>query len=94
MLRRATLTKLAKSVILTGGLIVGTSIPALAQQQPGNLNGGRDCQVIRTCNFERGGTFRGCLSSYSCRTCRLVPSNCSVGTARAVCQAMRCNWGG
>ena len=91
---RSTLLKTLQTATLTIGVIMAASIPALAQQQPGNLNGGRDCQVVRTCNFARGATVRGCLSSYSCRTCQLVASNCSVGSARAVCQAMRCNWGG
>jgi hypothetical protein len=91
---RLTLIKTFRAALLTVGVIVAASVPAFAQQQPGNLNGGRDCQVVRTCNFAKGGTFRGCLSSYSCRTCQLVASNCSVGAARATCQAMRCNWGG
>jgi hypothetical protein len=55
---------------------------------------GRDCQTVRTCNFARGGTFRGCLSSYTCRTCRLqsVSRNCNLAGGR--CQEMVCRWGG
>jgi hypothetical protein len=87
-LRRAAQTV---TVVALAVLIIA---PASAQQQPGNLNGGRDCQVVRTCNFTKGGTFRGCLSSYSCRTCELVSAKCSVGAARAACREMRCNWGG
>jgi hypothetical protein len=64
------------------------------QAQPSGLNGGRDCQVVRSCNFGRGGIYRGCLSSYTCRTCRLVASSCFVDGSRRVCQRMRCTWGG
>ena len=36
-----------------------------AQEGPGGLiNPQRDCQTIRTCNFRKGGSYRGCLSSY------------------------------
>ena len=70
--------------------------PASAQNfEPGALNGGRDCQVIRTCNFTRSGAVRGCISSYTCKSCKLVASRCQIGTATAnVCQRLRCNWGG
>ena len=70
-------------------------LPALAQQStPGGVNPQRDCQTIRTCKFERGGSFRGCLSSYTCRTCRLVKASCEIGGRRENCQEMRCTWGG
>jgi hypothetical protein len=69
------------------------ALPVAAQQVQSQPNGGRDCQVVRTCNFTKGGTFRGCLSSYSCKTCRMVASRCSVGTARNTCQELRCDWG-
>jgi hypothetical protein len=65
-----------------------------AQAQPAGLNGGRDCQVVRSCNFARGGAYRGCLSSYTCRVCRFVASPCFVDGSRRVCQRMRCTWGG
>ncbi len=70
--------------------------PASAQNfEPGALNGGRDCQVVRTCNFARTGAVRGCLSSYTCRSCRLVPSRCTIGSAPSnICQRMSCSWGG
>ena len=64
------------------------------QAQPSGLNGGRDCQVVRSCNFARGGAYRGCLSSYTCRVCRFVASPCFVDGSRRVCQRMRCTWGG
>ncbi len=54
---------------------------------------GRDCQTVRTCQFARGGSFRGCISTYTCRTCRFVNSRCSIGTARGTCRELRCSWG-
>jgi hypothetical protein len=67
---------------------------AEARAQPAGLNPGRDCQVVRACNYGRGGAYRGCLSSYTCRVCRFVPSRCYVNGAPGVCQRMRCTWGG
>jgi hypothetical protein len=74
-----------------GGVAV---MAAESAAQPAYLNPQRDCQTIRTCNFARGGAYRGCLSSYSCRVCRFVRSSCQVGAGRrGVCQQMRCTWG-
>jgi hypothetical protein len=68
---------------------------ALAQEGPGGLiNPQRDCQTIRTCNFGRGGSFRGCVSSYSCRVCRFVPTSCRGVGRRKTCRKLRCTWGG
>lgn len=68
---------------------------AAAQEGPGGLiNPGRDCQTITTCRFARGGSYRGCLSSYSCRVCRFVRSSCSAGSNRGrSCHRVRCTWG-
>lgn len=66
---------------------------AQAQEGPGGvINPQRDCQTVRTCNFRRGGSYRGCLSSYSCRVCRFVRVSCK-GRA-GTCQMLRCGWGG
>jgi hypothetical protein len=67
---------------------------SLAVAQPLGIDPNRDCQVITTCRYTSGGVYRGCLSSYSCRVCRLVSSRCDIGgpTAR-VCQRMQCTWG-
>jgi hypothetical protein len=68
--------------------------PVVAQEGPGDsISPGRDCQTIRTCNFNRGGSFRGCISSYSCRTCQLVAQRCSIGPVSRNCRQMRCTWG-
>lgn len=64
---------------------------AISQPAPGTSQ--RDCQVIRACQFARGGSYRGCLSSYSCRVCRFVRATCNIGGVRGVCQRMRCDWG-
>lgn len=68
---------------------------AIAQEGPGGLiNPGRDCQTITTCRFAPGGSYRGCLSSYSCRVCRFVPSSCTAGNNRGrSCHRVRCTWG-
>ena len=63
-----------------------------AQEGPGGLlNPQRDCQTITTCNFRKGGSYRGCLSSYSCKVCKFVRVSCGTGR---VCERMRCGWGG
>ncbi|MBV1694200.1 MAG: hypothetical protein KGP27_07050 [Hyphomicrobiales bacterium] len=73
---------------VAAGLAIATE--ASAQQTPQ----GRDCQTVRTCNFSRTGAVRGCLSSYTCRTCRLVPTRCDIGGVAGTCRAVRCSWGG
>jgi hypothetical protein len=64
---------------------------ALSQPAPGPSQ--RDCQVVRACQFARGGTYRGCLSSYTCRVCRFVREPCFIDGSRRVCQRLRCTWG-
>jgi len=78
-------------MLLVGG---GIAAAGVAAAQPAYLDPQRDCQTIRSCNFARGGLYRGCLSSYSCRVCRMVPAPCRVGGGpRRLCQELRCNWG-
>lgn len=64
-----------------------------AAAQPAGLDLNRDCQTIRTCNFARNGSYRGCLSSYSCRVCSFVRGTCRMDAGRRVCQQLRCTWG-
>lgn len=68
----------------------------LAQEGPGGLiNPGRDCQTITTCRFTKGGSYRGCLSSYSCRVCKYVPVPCKIaGDKGKTCRTSVCTWGG
>lgn len=83
----AGLTLLIGATLLTGGR-------ALAQEGPGgSINPGRDCQTIVTCRFTKGGSYRGCLSSYSCRVCRYVPAHCAIGGTRRRCHTSVCTWG-
>jgi hypothetical protein len=63
-----------------------TPHPALSAQ--------RHCQTVLTCNFKKGGIYRGCLSSYSCRQCRFVSARCGIGKSRGNCQKIVCDWGG
>ena len=74
--------------------MTGTTPGAVAQTGPGLVDPQRNCQVIRTCRFDRGGSYRGCLSSYTCRTCRLVKARCEIGGRTQNCHEMRCTWGG
>ena len=91
-----------RTSVMTGigavAMLVGALLSAEAQSAPGLAVGpadqGRNCQTIRTCNFARTASVRGCLSSYTCRTCRFVLSKCAVGNAEGACQRMRCSWGG
>jgi hypothetical protein len=70
--------------------------PVFAQEGPGgSINPGRDCQTITTCQFKKGGSYRGCLSSYSCRVCTYVPAKCKIAGAKGrVCLTSKCTWGG
>lgn len=82
---------LAVAVMMSAGL---ASDRAVAQAGPnGLINPNRDCQTILRCNFARSGSYRGCISAYSCRVCKLVRANCAIGNVRANCERMRCSWG-
>lgn len=66
----------------------------LAQFGPGGaINPQRDCQIIKTCRFTEGGSFRGCVSTYSCRVCRFVDSSCTITGRERLCRELRCSWG-
>ena len=54
----------------------------------------RDCQTLLTCKFQKGGSYRGCVSSYSCRYCSFVKARCTQPNASGkVCRELRCTWG-
>lgn len=83
-------------VLLAGlALAIAPLSVSFAQEGPGGaINPGRDCQTITTCQFKKGGAWRGCVSSYSCRTCNFVASSCQVGGAKGKrCFTSRCAWG-
>ena len=88
--------KITCSALAAGAalLLFGMS-PARAQSLPGSFGPGqKDCQTIRTCNFARNAEVRGCLSSYSCRSCRFVP-RCQTIAGKRVCDYQaRCSWRG
>ena len=87
-LRSAMMVAVALGVV---GTLTG-SVRAAPEQGSG-VDPGRHCQIIKTCNFSRRGEVRGCLSSYSCRTCKLVPARCTIGN-RTNCREFVCTWGG
>ena len=84
------------SCLVLAVAVCGTAAPAFAQEGPGgSINPGRDCQTITTCQFKKGGSYRGCLSSYSCRVCTYVAAPCKIVGARGkVCRTSKCTWGG
>ena len=77
--------------LLAGGFLGWSSLEVVAQ--PLGLNPNRDCQVLLTCRYTNGGSYRGCLSSYTCRVCRFVAGRCRIDPTSRVCQQMRCTWG-
>lgn len=91
-LRKATLGVASLTLLLAAIALSSGSVSA--QEGPGgNINPGRDCQTITTCNFTRNGSYRGCLSSYSCRVCRFEASSCVIGGVRKRCHKSVCTWG-
>ena len=62
--------------------------------QAASSDQGRNCQTLRTCQYAKSGSFRGCVSSYSCRNCRFVADKCSLGPVSGKCQKLVCDWGG
>jgi hypothetical protein len=80
--------------LVVGAGIAGLGVVAFAQEGPGGLiNPGRDCQSLTTCQFKKGGHYRGCVSTYSCRVCRFVPARCQISGRSRICEKLRCTWG-
>ena len=79
------------AILACGPLIWAASMASAQLLPPGASQ--RDCQTIRTCNYARGGSYRGCLSSYSCRVCRFVRTACTIDGTRKTCQQVKCGWG-
>jgi hypothetical protein len=91
-LRKASIGIASLVPIIAAGLLTAGSVRA--QEGPGgSINPGRDCQTIVTCRFTKGGSYRGCLSSYSCRVCRFEASSCVIGGTRKRCHKSVCTWG-
>ncbi len=83
--------KIALTAVVAASAFAMTAESARAQ--PAGLDAGKDCHVIRKCNYRRGGAYRGCISAYSCKQCQFVPANCTVDGQRKVCRQLRCGWG-
>ena len=67
----------------------------MAPVMAAGLESGKICQVIRTCNFARGASVRGCLSSYSCRDCSFRKrATVTVNGIRRTEWRSVCTWGG
>lgn len=79
--------------MLAGAMALMTLVSEPRAQQAVGISPERDCQTVRTCNFSRQGEVRGCLSSYTCRTCKLVRERCEIA-GRTTCQRFVCSWGG
>ena len=101
LLRQAYVLALLASLLAAPGLAApagfgaGTGTPVgviVPVQAP--FNAQKDCQTVRTCDFRRSSSVRGCLSSFTCRSCRMVAIPCSSRDGYRVCQEMRCGWGG
>jgi hypothetical protein len=86
--------RFAKLSLATLALAILTTVAQAQAVAPG-INAGRDCQTIRRCNFTKGGTFRGCISAYSCRTCKIDRAKCTfdAGAGRKTCNTLSCSWG-
>ena len=79
---------------LAAALVVSSVDGSWAQVGPGGLiDPIRDCQTIRQCRYTKGGSFRGCISTYTCKVCRMVPAKCEIGGRTQNCREMRCGWG-
>jgi hypothetical protein len=92
-----TLLALVMSVPAIAAPPIAPLVPDAAVHQiqfaPGaNFDATRDCQTIRRCNFTRGGSYRGCISAYSCRRCEFVPARCTISGRERVCREARCTW--
>ena len=88
-----------RNVIVSACLVIagffGAADMASAQSPlPGIGAPQRNCQTVRTCRYERGGSYRGCLSSYTCRVCRTVKAKCDIGGQSQNCHQVVCTWGG
>lgn len=79
----------ALGLALAAAIVAST--PAGAQSTGQQM--GRECQSIRTCRFTAGGSYRGCISAYVCRTCRPVRARCAIGTQTGNCHRLVCTWG-
>jgi hypothetical protein len=78
-------------------LTLMSATTAASAQTIGTDPRNKRCQTLLTCNYARGGLYRGCLSSYTCRVCRPERVRCSasdIASGRRQCTELVCSWGG
>ena len=88
-------SRIALTALLAVGLIGVGSASGEAQSGPPLSKARPDCQTLLRCNFSRNGVYRGCISAYTCRRCRLVRArNCGTASqGRRTCRRLVCSWG-
>jgi hypothetical protein len=89
------------AAILAAPFLLLTLVSALPTSASAQVVGtdprNRHCQTLLTCNYTRGGVYRGCLSSYTCRVCRPQRVRCTasdIASGRTRCTELVCTWGG
>ncbi len=83
-----------KSLLMSAFLAAGIGMLAAGVGAKTVLAAQPDCQTVVTCRYTKGGTYRGCLSSYTCRRCTFIAARCQVGNTTGACRKVRCTWGG
>ena len=58
------------AIVAAAGLVILPAVSGVALADGTSV--GRDCHVVRVCNFSRTASVRGCLSAFACRQCRYV----------------------
>lgn len=87
---RRMMASLTVGPIIAAVLVLGDPTSVASAQV---LNSQRDCYTILKCNYAKGGNFRGCISTYSCKSCSFVPVSCSARGTSA-CRKLKCGWDG
>ena len=79
------------AVVCVAAILLSSALPTgVARAQA--FGATRDCQTLLKCNYAKGGSFRGCISVYTCKTCRFVSAKCSV-RGETTCRRLQCGWG-
>lgn len=78
---------------IVGIVILGLASAFAASANAQAINPNKDCQTIVNCRFVKGGSFRGCVSSFSCRQCRFVATRCKIAGRNGTCRKLKCGWG-
>ena len=89
----SSLPKLAGFVAAASVMVTVLAVGAPQRVEAQVFDPQRNCQTVRSCRFERGGSFRGCVSSFSCRTCSFEAAKCTIGGSTGPCRKQVCRWG-